>query len=214
MSTLDCLAKVTIFSALSPDALADVSHYVGHVHHQAGDIIYQNGQKAHNFYIVDSGRLRTYRLAENGKLQTLRYVKAGEFAGDLAYFRQLPAYEAYADAIVATDLCYIDYQDLDNLLLRYPVIQKAMLKALADRLSNLENLTLSITTTSAEERLLHYLTEMSVINAENKRVTKNNYSRKEAASYLGMSPETMSRLLTTLAKKNKLAIHRDYFEIL
>lgn len=211
---LECLNKVNIFNSLSSDELEDISHYVSHDHFRAGELVYQNEESAHNFYIVERGRLRNFKLSENGKLQTLRYVKSGEFAGDLAYFRNLDVYEANADAIIDTKVCKISYVNLDKIVKQYPAIQHEMLNTLATRLSELENLTLSITTQTATQRLMTFLINRSDIDSEGKRIVKSTMSRKDAASFLGITPETMSRLLTNLEKDNRIIVHKNYFELL
>lgn len=211
---LECLSKVKIFKSLSSDELENISQYVSYEQFRAGELVYQNEEPAHNLYIVDRGRLRNFRLSENGKLQTLRYVKNGEFAGDLAYFRNLRTYEANADTIIDTQVCKISYANLDKIVKQYPGIQREMLHTLATRLSELENLTLSITTQTATQRLITFLINRSDIDSEGRRIVKSTMSRKDAASFLGITPETMSRLLTNLEKDNRIIVHKNYFELL
>ncbi|MGC6558771.1 Crp/Fnr family transcriptional regulator, partial [Escherichia coli] len=63
-----------------------------------------------------------------------------------------------------------------------------------------ERLTVGITTERAETRLIQYLLEENI--KQNTEQIKLETTKKELASYLGMTPETLSRYLTKLTRNN------------
>src|SRR5690625_5372431 len=86
-----------------------------------GEIIYHAAEKSDSLYIVNRGQVKIYRLAESGKEQLVRILQPGDFTGELALFKQ-SVHEAYAEAVVDSEICTIRRDDLHQLLIRYSAI--------------------------------------------------------------------------------------------
>src|SRR5699024_12036416 len=112
------------------DEIMEVVHTVSY---KKGEFIYRAGETSDALYIVNRGRVKMYRLAESGKEQLLRLLSPGEFTGELALFKQ-SVQEAYAEALVDSEICQIRGDDLQDLLLRYPTISLKILTEIARRL--------------------------------------------------------------------------------
>jgi len=144
-------------------------------------------------YIVRHGRVKIYRLSESGKEQILRILNPGDFTGELALFNE-SVHDAYANALSDTDICMIKREDLQNLLLKYPNISMKILSEFSNRLAQSETQTTRFATERVEIRIALFLVESLDIKSQSHTITLP-MSKKDLASYLGTTPETISRKL-------------------
>lgn len=194
---LDCIHNIPLFDILDEEQKTLVFNLVRHKSFVAGETIYRPGEKANSIYIISFGKIRIYRLAENGKEQLIRMLIAGEFTGELALFKQ-SEYEAFAEALEPTMICMIKHSDFKELLIKHPTVSTKMLELLANRLSNSEQQATWIGTETVKERIIHFLTRSAVINEKGDSVVLLSLTKRNLASYLGTTPETLSREWTKL----------------
>jgi len=94
-----------------------------------------------------------------------------------------------------------------------PELAVNMVNALGKRIVQLEQQTTEVTTSSVESRLANYLLETSA--GLNEDVFTLPLKKKDIAIYLGTTPETISRKLTSLANQNLIEkISSNKFKIL
>ncbi len=165
------------------------------VKYKKGEMIYRAGEKSDSLFIISSGRIKKYRLSESGKEQLIQILRAGDFTGELALFSE-GIYESYAEAMEDTWVCTVKSSDLQELLLKYPSISLKILNEFSSRLEQSEKQTTSISTERVETRIAQFLVEYAEDN--NTLDFKLPMSRKDLASYLGTSPESISRKLLEL----------------
>ena len=194
--TKACITRVPIFNHLDDDKLHEILSTIKSVHFEKGETIYQVGQHSDSLYIVRKGKIRIYRLSESGREQLLRILKPGDFTGELALFRH-SVHESFAEAMEETDVCVITRNDLQRFLLKYPSIALQILTEFANRLDESERRTARVANERVENRIALYLAEC-VKNSKGSLEVTLPMSRKDLASYLGTTPETVSRKLTEL----------------
>ena len=191
-----CVSLVPIFNHLEDEQLSEIMGKISSVSFQKGEIIYHAGAKADSLYIVRDGKIKIYRLSESGKEQLVRLLTPGDFTGELALFRET-VHESYAEAMVDTQVCMIKRSDLQELLLKYPSISLKILAEFSRRLEVSEKQATLFATEKVEKRIALFLAEC--INSDQKiKEFKLPMSKKDMASYLGTTPETLSRKLTDL----------------
>ena len=94
-----------------------------------------------------------------------------------------------------------------------PEMAVNMVNALGKRIAQLEQQTTEVTTASVESRLANYLLETSA--GLDQEVFKLPLKKKDIATYLGTTPETISRKLTSLTKQGMIEkISNNEFKIL
>ena len=135
-----CVASVPIFNHLEANQLDEIMVTVKPVHFKKGEHVFYAGDESDSLYIVNSGRVRTYRLSEAGKEQLVRILNPGDFMGELALFKQ-ETHETYAEAMQNTSICTIRREDLQSFLVRYPTIALKILNEFSNRLDQSEKQT-------------------------------------------------------------------------
>ena len=187
-----CISLVPIFNHLEEEQMDEVMALIHSRSYKKGEDIYQTGNASGALYIVRRGRVKIYRISESGKEQILRILNPGDFTGELALFNE-SVHDAFASALVDTDICMIKRNDLQNLLLKYPNISMKILSELSHRLAQSETQT-TRATERVELRIALFLVESIDHNSKSDVITLP-MSKKDLASYLGTTPETISRKL-------------------
>jgi len=194
-----CISFVPIFNHLESEQMEEIMSTVQSHSYKKGEIIYHAGEESDSLYIVNNGKIRIYRLSEAGKEQLVRILKTGDFTGELALF-QNGVHESFAEAIVDTEVCIIKRADLQEFLLKYPSISLKILSEFSNRLEQSEKQTTRFATEKVETRIALFLAEC-IENNEGLTEFILPMSRKDLASYLGTTPETISRRLSVLEER-------------
>ncbi|MFA7670027.1 MAG: Crp/Fnr family transcriptional regulator [Burkholderiaceae bacterium] len=185
-----CVSRVPIFNHLPAEALAVIAAKASMRAYERGQFIHRAGEPSDKLFIVHKGKVKVYRLADTGKEQLVRILNPGDFAGELALFSD-DADDSYAEAMQASEICTIYQADVRALLLQYPDISLHVLAELSRRLGTSEKQAATIATTSINTRLAQYLADQA--EQESSFTFNLPMSRKNLASFLGTTPETVSR---------------------
>lgn len=159
--------------------------------YEKSDMIYMAGDMGEKLYVIHQGKVKISRLSDSGKEQVIRMLGPGEFMGELSLFSHNPLTDN-AEALEKTTVCVINGGEIKTLMLKYPTIAFKVLEELSQRLEKAENLIENINLHGVERRLADTLLDM----ANSKGEINLKMSRKDLASHLGMSRETLSRKLS------------------
>jgi CRP-like cAMP-binding protein len=204
------VATAAFRSPAPPDALDLLEQFGSTVSVEREQEIHGQGDVAGSCYRILSGCVRLVKLMEDGRRQV------GEFlmAGDLLGFDALDTHDFAAEAVS------------DVVLRRYP---RRMVDALAEsnvalarRLRDLTSVSLRTAHTrllllgrkTASERIATFLLEMAErLPQVRDRVLELPMSRTDMADHLGLTIETVCRVLAHLRRDGTIAIERARIEI-
>lgn len=188
-----CVSKVPIFSGLNFDEVMEVANITSNMRFKKGEIIFLEGDILDKLYIINEGRVKIYKISEDGKEQIIRILGPGDFMGELSLFRKSPA-NSNADALENTLLCVIEGDKIKDFLYKNPGISIKIMEELSKRLEKADNLIERLMLYDVESRVAHFL--LNTAGADGK--VHLAISKKDLASYIGMSQETLSRKLSQL----------------
>lgn len=188
-----CVSIVPIFNHLTDEEMREIVKTTNSVSYPRGNTIYRADEPSEGLYIVHKGRVKIYRLSETGKEQLVRILEPGDFTGELSLFSE-SMHDAYAEAMVATELCVMDRNHFQAFLLKYPEIALKVLTEFSSRLAKTEKQAASIAMESVDTRIATYLANL--VEETNSKTIALPMSRKDLASHLGTTPETISRKLS------------------
>lgn len=201
----NCIEIVPIFSNLSYDEMMEVAKITSEKAYEKGEMIYLAGHKGEKLYVIHSGKVKITRYTDSGKEQVIRILGPGEFMGELSLFSHLTLKDN-AEVLSKATVCVIDGKNLKELMGRYPTIAFKVMEELSERLESTEDLIENISLNSVERRIAHSLLKLS--GEKDEVVLK--MSKRDWASNMGMSQETLSRKLTAFQDMGliKLVGHR------
>ena len=201
-----CVSRVPIFQGLTREEQLRVAEFVRPVHVAKGETVYSPGQSVSRLLVMHSGQLKVSHAAANGQEQILRTVTDGDVVGERAFLTgHLPN-----DLVVALEdsrMCVFDHADLSALLRDYPDVGLRMLRTLSDRLASVERLLAAITSSDVSARIAAYLLDLPGSIRDGVPTVWLPLAKYEIASYLGTTPETLSRRLAALAASGVIELH-------
>lgn len=195
MKTHHCVSMVPLFNHLSGEDQEQIDRLVSHRHFHKGETIWQPGNDP-LLIIVARGTLKVYMISSSGREQLLRILTPGDYEGVNTLLGAM-AQDIFIDSITDTEVCLLRKKDFTALLSRTPQLALKLLELYAQRMADTENQTRFLT---METRLATYLQALSLHVSPSSHLTLP-MKMKDLASYLGTTPETLSRKLHNLEDK-------------
>ncbi|AEH44001.1 transcriptional regulator, Crp/Fnr family [Thermodesulfatator indicus DSM 15286] len=191
------LARTFFFKGLSDKYLEAVSR-IAHVKKmRKGEFIFQEGDPARGFYIVYKGQVKIYKESPSGKEQIIHLFGPGEPFGEVPVFAGFD-FPAHAMALTNGELLYFSRQEFLDLIKKDPSLALNILGVLSQRLRQLVAMVEALALKEVSERLASYLLyRHEQTGAEEFDLGMN---KTQLASFLGTSPETLSRMFSKLQK--------------
>lgn len=199
-----CVSRVPIFAGLSAQDQERVAALARPLHLREGEGASPPGSAA-PLMVVHTGQLKISRLSADGSEQLIRVLGPGEFAGEAAVLRGGRP-EDRAVALGDSRLCVFHHDDLAALIREHPEIGLRMLAAVVERLSDTEDRLNALTTRGVESRLADYLLGLPRTRTGKPSPITLPLAKKDVASLLDTTPESLSRALKSLASRGAIAL--------
>jgi CRP/FNR family transcriptional regulator, anaerobic regulatory protein len=175
-----------------------------------GQTVVEIGDAAHYVFKVSRGTLRAVRLLNDGRRHIARFLSAGDFFG-------LTAGEEYSLSVEAVeDAAVVRYarRGFEALLDRDPRLGRRFFSLMCRELSAAQDRLLLLGRKNAAERMASFLLAMAQRNtagaADPASEIELPMSRTDVADYLGLTIETVSRLLTHLRSEGIIDMPRAH----
>jgi len=180
----------------------------------AGDVVYQTGDTFHQLHALRSGTFKSTVLAPDGREQVCGFHLAGDIVGldGLADGR----HQATVVALEDTQTCAIDYRTLLSPTSGSPTLQDALHRLMSREAARGRWHMLQLARMSALERVAAFLIDLSQrasARGNSGRDIHLHMTRRELGSYLGLTLETVSRSLTSLADLRHLEVDNRHVRI-
>src|SRR5665811_1716806 len=193
-----CVSRVPVFASLSAQDQQRVAGLARLTHLKAGETAYSAGDDLSQLMVLHTGRLKIFRVSVDGSEQLIRVLGPGDFTGETSVFTgQRP--DDYATALDECQLCVFRHDDLDALIREHPGIGLRMLATVSERLSDTEHRLSSLTSRDVESRLADYLLGLPSTWPGDVATVTLPLAKKDVASLLDTSPESLSRALKTVS---------------
>lgn len=207
-STAESLRKTPLFANLPPDDLRRVEGIASLKHYARKESIFREGDRADGFFIVATGRIKVFKLSEDGKEQVLHLIGPGQSFAEATIFEG-GAYPASAEALDDCELVYFPKRQFTDLLERNPRIALRMMASLSRWLKRMTDLVENLSLRDVETRLVRFVSEEMKsrgVPIRNGAVYELDVTKNVLASRLGTVPETFSRTLKKLQEEGKIRV--------
>jgi len=179
-----------------------------------GASLYRSGDALEALYAVRSGAFKTVGVSRQGEEKVTGFHLPGELMGLEAISTSRHGYHAVA--LEDSEVCAIPFAALERMAQAVPALQHKLLRVLSGDISRDQGLMLLLGSMSAEQRLAAFLLSLSRRHqrlgfAANRFVLR--MTREEMGNYLGLTLETVSRLLSRFQREGVLAVRQREIEL-
>ena len=192
------LAQATFFQGLAPqsrEALAAVCR-ARDLHKR--ELLFREGDRGEGIFLLASGHLQLYKTTPAGEEIVIKIIKPGESFAEAVLF-EADRYPVSAVALAACRLYAVLRQDIENLL-GHAAFRRDFITMLMRKQRYLTERIRQLSTQDVAERLLVFLREQYGPRDQ----IQTAISKKDIAAAIGVTPETLSRLIPRLKKEKQI----------
>ncbi len=209
-SKIDILKRVTMFSEMAEDELDKIAQITDLRQYPRNSTIFVEAQERTTIYFIQSGSIKVTRVDNSGNEQVITLLQKGEMFPHVGFFDDSP-YPGTAQTITDCKLLAISIKDFDRLLNSNPQIAKSVMKMMAKKILQLQSrLQVAISGDVYQKvvmSLLLLVQEYGIVK-EDGILISIPLTHQDLANMLGMSRESVNRVLNQLKKEKILNINR------
>jgi CRP/FNR family transcriptional regulator len=199
-----------LFSGLDEAGLAKVRGIALLTSYKKGNILFSQGDEAHGFYLVISGKVKIYRMSPQGQEYIMRIVGPGETIAEAAVFSG-KTYPASAEALEESQLYYLNKSNFLHLIQDSPQLALNMMTGLSLLLRQLAQQVEDLSLKEVSARLARFLLDEALkVSPVPTKGLKIPLEMKKGllASRLGTIGETLSRTLAKMKQREIIDINK------
>jgi CRP-like cAMP-binding protein len=200
MDKVAILSRTTLFQKLPEIELQKIAKICKIKQSSKKNILFGEGEAGSTIYLLTVGSIQLSKTSCDGKQVVINTVGAGSLFGETVLF-DIEKYPVTATVLKESTLFAISKKEFQTLLLE-PKFSSLFIGSLLKKMRALTQKIQCLTTCSPENRFYGFILEH--YGARNEIVF--NISKKEIASAIGATPETLSRLLARLSKDDGVVI--------
>ena len=156
--------------------------------------ILQEGDICKYYTFVNKGCLRLYNVDENGVEHILQFAAEDWWIADIGSFYSETHTSLYIDALEPTEIFQIEKPDLIEAFIKYPSFDRVFRVLIENAFVALQKRVLQNIGSTAEERYLTFV--------ESYPQLVNRIPQTQIASYIGITPEFLSKIRKNLSQKS------------
>ena len=210
-----CLQSVCLPCDLEAGDLERFGHIAAAKRRVArGASLYRPGEPFDSLYAVRSGAFKTVGVSHSGEEKVTGFYLPGELLGLDSISNSRHGYGAVA--LEDSEVCAIPFAALEKMASAVPMLQHKLFRVLSGDISRDQGLMLLLGRMSADQRLAAFLLSIS------RRYQRLGFSasqftlrmtREEIGNYLGLTLETVSRLMSRFHKEALISVRQREIEI-
>lgn len=201
---LDWLRKIPYFEGLSSKELEYIGKNINERYFERGSMIIMDGTQASALYFIISGVVKIFKISLDGKEQIFRILRPGDS------FNEVPVFDngvtpVSAEAMTPVTLYEIDKDVLNNLIDRYPLVAKNIIKIMAERVRHLVSLVEDLSFKTVVGRVAKILYE----TASNGKNSGHKLTQQQMAAIAGTAREVVGRSLKSMEDEGIISVDRN-----
>lgn len=205
-----CVRLVPLFNQLSLEDQRQVESLVHHQHVTRGAVVVSPGN-SDRLVIIKQGTGQLYQLSAAGEEQVQRVLTAGDYVGE-TWLLGVANNNSYVEMTSESDICILSRVAFAQLIQTHSEIALKLLAGQAATIDALRRQTQLMGLPSIEERLAVYLNQL--VAKQGSPLITLPLKLKDLSSYLGTTPETLSRKLARLQKNGQISRHLRQVRVL
>ena len=200
------LRRLPLLSELDERQIARMRDTRRTLHLAAGETVFHMGERCSNFYYLDAGTIKLFRISPAGQEKIVEIIRPGQTFAEAVMFFAQPLYPVNAEALEDTTLTAFDCAAFMSMLKESTDTCIRLLGTLSMRLHHRINEIDALSLQNSMLRVVHYLLTRLEDTDGKEGVVELEASKKVIAARLSIQPETFSRVLHALAQSGAIAV--------
>ena len=197
------LKNTVLFQNIDEETIKKIETFTSEYRISKDNIIFYEGDEPKFLYLLVKGVIKLYKTSSSHKEIVLKYFHDNELIGEVANFEDIP-YPATAKAYSDVEVLKIDFEKLKEIIFSNPNMAFNIQTSLIKKIKNLENIISTNLVLDSKERVAKYIYNHANDFFETKNI--------EIAEILGVSPETLSRILKFFKDHEIINIKTKYID--
>lgn len=207
------LSQHSLFAESHDDALAAIILRGNLITFTKGDMLLRQGDEGSRLYIILSGMARVSMVASNGHEIVLDYAESGHVIGEVAFFDGGER-SASAEALTDMTLLTLSREAFAEILASHTDLAMQLMKALARRLRQTNDIVEADRAFTSGPRLARYLLRLMLSGSEDGGRLKLKLSQSELGNFVGLSREQINRQLSAWSDHDIVGIDSGHIHII
>jgi CRP/FNR family transcriptional regulator, anaerobic regulatory protein len=205
--------NLSICGALSDEEVSILDRLARNMCFDARSTLFEQDEPADVVYNITSGAVRLYKLLPDGRRQIVGFALPGDFLGLALSEKNVFS----ADALTHVTACQFSRTAFSSMLEQKPHFLRRLLSMTSHELTLAQDQMVILGRRTAEEKVAAFLLGLrkrwARLNASNVHVPLP-MTRQDMGDFLGLTVETVSRMLTRLARDKAIVIVPDGVRLL
>lgn len=186
-----------VFRDLDREQRERIEDLIVYQTYPAGQIFHSPDEYGEQLFLLQSGRVRLYKLSSEGRALTLNVLEPISIFGEMTLVGQW-MHDSFAEAMTECTIGIINRMELRAMLQRYPQISLSFMELMGQRLRETENKLTDIAFKSVPQRLatvlLNLARESGAVQTDSMPIV-TRYTHQQLAEMIGSYRETVTKAI-------------------
>jgi CRP/FNR family transcriptional regulator, anaerobic regulatory protein len=177
--------------------------------------LYCTNDTFNNLYAIRLGHFKTHQVTFGGEEQITAFQMAGDLVGMDAISTE--RHHSYAVALEDSEVCEIPFARLEALFAEIPSLLRHFHRMMSHEITRDQNAMLLLGNMRAEQRFANFLVNLSSrykARGYSSTSFQLRMSREDIGNYLGLTIESISRLVSRFKKQGLIKVSNRSIEVL
>jgi CRP-like cAMP-binding protein len=206
------VAAGDIFARLSPEERAEVERLIVYSVFPQGQIFHSPNEIGEQLFVLQSGRVRIYKLSPEGRALTLMVLEPRTLFGEMTLVGQW-LHDTFAEAMTECVIGVIGRDVLRRILERYPQVAITFMELMGQRLRAMEDKLADIAFKNVPQRLASVLLNLAGVPPGQAQPPQPpsvvRYTHQQLAEMIGSYRETVTKAIGELREAGVIRIVDD-----
>jgi CRP/FNR family transcriptional regulator len=206
------LCEAQLFSGLTEEHVCKIQSLLSRHSYKTHEALFLEGEPSDRLFVLRSGQVKLTTSLPDGREQILRLSVVGHIVG----LETLKGgdYPYTATAVLPTEACTIRHKDLLKILEANPAVSMRTIQTLSEELEKAQQLIRDLGLKSAPERVASFILSLVPPRVRPNGEIMLALTRHEIAEMLGLTVETVSRVMAELKREEIIEAPRGHLRIL
>ncbi|MEW6330645.1 MAG: Crp/Fnr family transcriptional regulator [Pseudomonadota bacterium] len=206
------LCEGRLYTGLSQEQVCHIREHLIREMYEPHEVLFREGDEAASLFSLRSGQVKLTTSMPDGRQQILRIAVAGQLLGIETFKGQ--RYPFTAETLTDVIACRINHNDLRQAIEMNPAVSLRVIESLSQQLDQAESLIRDLGLKTSLEKVSGFLLSLIPQRGKPDAELPLRLSRREIAEMLGLTEETVSRIMADFARKKVIESGKGFIRIL